>query len=45
MTDNQNMPASQLSRPALRTALYFFIFGFLWVTLSDTLVNLLVPEV
>jgi len=44
MTDNQNMPASQLSRPALRTALYFFIFGFLWVTLSDTLVNLLVPE-
>ena len=43
MTDNQDIPAPQPPRPALRTALYFFIFGFLWILLSDTLVNHLAP--
>ena len=43
MTDNQDIPAPQPPQPALRTALYFFIFGFLWILLSDTLVNHLAP--
>jgi PAS domain S-box-containing protein len=43
MTDNQNKPSPPLPRPALHTALYFFVFGFLWILLSDTLVNRLAP--
>ena len=43
MTDHQNIVPPSSRRSALRTAVYFFIFGFLWVTLSDTLVNRFAP--
>ncbi len=33
------MKISEYSRPALRTAIYFFVFGFLWILLTDNLVN------
>lgn len=32
------MKVSEYSRPALRTAIYFFIFGFFWILLSDKFV-------
>lgn len=32
------MKVSEYSRPALRTAIYFFIFGFFWILLSDRFV-------
>lgn len=30
---------SEYSRPAVKTAVYFFIFGFFWILLSDKFVN------
>ncbi|MCF8366160.1 MAG: PAS domain S-box protein [Bacteroidales bacterium] len=33
------MKISEYSKPALRTALYFFVFGFLWILLSDNFVS------
>ena len=32
------MKVSEYSKPALRTAIYFFIFGFFWILLSDRFV-------
>ncbi|MBE0639118.1 MAG: PAS domain S-box protein [Bacteroidales bacterium] len=36
---------NEYNRPALKTAIYFFIFGFLWILLSDRFLNRMVSDV
>lgn len=36
---------NEYNRPALKTAAYFFIFGFLWILLSDRMLNRMVADV
>jgi PAS domain S-box-containing protein len=35
----EKLKLSEYSRPAVKTAVYFFIFGFFWILLSDRVVN------
>jgi PAS domain S-box-containing protein len=44
MTHNKNIKPRPSHRPALRMATVFFVFGFLWILLSDALVNRLAPS-
>lgn len=36
---------NEYNRPALKSAIYFFIFGFLWILLSDRFLNRMVYDV
>ncbi len=37
------MKLTEYSKPALKTAIYFFIFGFIWVLLSDKVAHNIAP--